>query len=88
MFQLFRSHVLDLITLRGAFKAALQAYASSGGGRTTALNLLSPGPLQTDAVYDAWGLSPNQIQSTSIISAASLGIPGTEKSKASTSSYL
>jgi hypothetical protein len=49
-------HVLDLISLHGAFKAALNVYASSGSGGLT-LNLLSPGPLQTDAVYDAWALS-------------------------------
>lgn len=49
-------HVLDVISLHGAFKAALKVYASSGSG-VLALNLLSPGPLQTDAVYDAWALS-------------------------------
>ena len=49
-------HVLDAISLRGAFKAALKVYASSESG-VLVLNLLSPGPLQTDAVYDAWALS-------------------------------
>ena len=49
-------HVLDETSLRGAFKGALKAYESSGPGILT-LNLLSPGRLQTDAVYDAWALS-------------------------------
>jgi hypothetical protein len=49
-------HVLDVLSLRGAFKSALKAHASGGSG-TLALNLLSPGPVQTDAVYDAWALS-------------------------------
>jgi hypothetical protein len=53
---LSRRHVLDVISLQGAFKAALKVYASGGSGNLT-LNLLSPGPLQTDAVYDAWALS-------------------------------
>jgi hypothetical protein len=43
-------------SLRGAFKGALKVYASGGPG-SLMLNLLSPGALQTDAVYDAWALS-------------------------------
>lgn len=49
-------HVLDVMSLRGAFKSALKAYASSGLG-SLALNLLSLEQFQTDAVYDAWALS-------------------------------
>jgi hypothetical protein len=48
--------VLDVISLRGAFRAAINAYAARGSESLT-LNLLSPGPLQIDAVYDAWALS-------------------------------
>lgn len=48
--------VLDEISIAGAFKAAINVYASGGSG-SLALNLLSPGPLQIDAVYDAWALS-------------------------------
>ncbi|MGH9764156.1 MAG: DUF4365 domain-containing protein [Blastocatellia bacterium] len=48
--------ILDVTSLRGAFKAAINAYVGDGSGGL-ALNLLSPGPLQTDAVYDAWALS-------------------------------
>lgn len=49
-------HVLDVASLRGAFKGALKTYEFGGPGILT-LNLLSPGRLQTDAVYDAWALS-------------------------------
>jgi hypothetical protein len=49
-------HCLDVLSLGGAFKSAVQAYAASGPGGLT-LNLLTPGRLQTDAVYDAWALS-------------------------------
>lgn len=49
-------HVLDVTSLRGAFQGALKAYEFRGHGILT-LNLLSPGRLQTDAVYDAWALS-------------------------------
>jgi len=49
-------HVLDEMSLRGAFKSALNVYASRGSGGLS-LNLLSPDPFQTDAVYDAWALS-------------------------------
>lgn len=47
---------LDESTLRGAFTNAVRAYATRG---TTdlVLNLLSPEPFQTGAVYDAWALS-------------------------------
>jgi hypothetical protein len=46
-------HTLDEMTLRGAFTNAVRAYAARG---TTdlVLNLLSPDPFQTGAVYDAW----------------------------------
>jgi len=47
---------LDELTLRGAFTNAVRAYGARG---TTdlALNLLSPDPFQTGAMYDAWALS-------------------------------
>ncbi len=47
---------LDELTLRGAFTSAVRAYAARG---TTdlVLNLLSPDPFQTGAMYDAWALS-------------------------------
>ncbi|MEQ1947239.1 MAG: DUF4365 domain-containing protein [Bryobacteraceae bacterium] len=49
-------HTLDELSLRGAFTAAVRTYAARG---TTdlVLNLLSPDPFQTGAVYDAWALS-------------------------------
>jgi hypothetical protein len=47
---------LDEMTLRGAFTNAVRAYGARG---TTdlVLNLLSPDPFQTGAMYDAWALS-------------------------------
>ena len=47
---------LDELTLRGAFANAVRAYGARG---TTdlVLNLLSPDPFQTGAMYDAWALS-------------------------------
>jgi hypothetical protein len=47
---------LDELTLRGAFTNAVRAYGVRG---TTdlVLNLLSPDPFQTGAMYDAWALS-------------------------------
>jgi hypothetical protein len=47
---------LDELTLRGAFTNAVRAYGARG---TTdlVLNLLSPDPFQTGAMYDAWALS-------------------------------
>lgn len=52
-------HTLDELTLRGAFTSAVRAYAARG---TTdlVLNLLSPDPFQTGAVYDAWALSRSE----------------------------
>lgn len=52
-------HTLDEISLRGAFTSAVRAYATRG---TTdlVLNLLSPEPFQTGAVYDAWALSRSE----------------------------
>jgi len=47
--------VLSRATLHGQFKTALQGYSSRGFG-ALALNLLIAGPLQGDAVYDAWAL--------------------------------
>jgi hypothetical protein len=47
--------ILDPIGLRTEVKAALTRYAAGGFGGLM-LNLLSPLPLQTDAVYDAWAL--------------------------------
>jgi hypothetical protein len=49
-------HTLDEMTLRGSFTNAVRAYGAHG---TTdlVLNLLSPDPFQTVAVYDAWALS-------------------------------
>jgi hypothetical protein len=49
-------HTLDQQSLRGAFTNAVRAYVARGAGDLT-LNLLSPDPFQTDAVYDAWALS-------------------------------
>lgn len=48
--------ILDEVTLRGAFTNAVRSYVSRG---TTdlVLNLLSPDPFQTGAMYDAWALS-------------------------------
>jgi hypothetical protein len=47
---------LDELTLGGAFTNAVRAYGARG---TTdlVLNLLSPDPFQTGAMYDAWALS-------------------------------
>ncbi len=47
---------LDELTLRGAFTNAVRSYGARG---TTdlVLNLLSPDPFQTGAMYDAWALS-------------------------------
>jgi hypothetical protein len=53
-------HVLDAVTLHGAFKAALRAYEAGKAGRLT-LNLLSPGALQIGAIYDAWALSRSTV---------------------------
>lgn len=47
---------LDQLSLRGAFTNAVRAYVARGAGDLT-LNLLSPDPFQTGAVYDAWALS-------------------------------
>jgi hypothetical protein len=47
---------LDELSLRGAFTNAVRAYAARGAGDLT-LDLLSPDPFQTAAVYDAWALS-------------------------------
>lgn len=49
-------HTLDHLSLRGAFTNAVRAYVARGAGDLT-LNLLSPDPFQTGAVYDAWALS-------------------------------
>jgi hypothetical protein len=49
-----RSMVLTEDSLRREFAAAIAEYTSSFG--TVALNLLAEGPLQTDALYDAWAL--------------------------------
>jgi hypothetical protein len=49
-------HTLDELSLRGAFTNAVRVYAARGAGDLT-LNLLSPDPFQTGAVYDAWALS-------------------------------
>jgi hypothetical protein len=51
-----RHATLDEISLRDEFKAALKKYAAAGFFGRLTLNLLAPGPLQTDAVYDAWAL--------------------------------
>jgi hypothetical protein len=51
-----RRRSLDALSLRGAFTNAVRAYAARGTGDLT-LNLLSPDPFQTGAVYDAWALS-------------------------------
>ncbi len=52
-------HTLDDMTLRGSFTNAVRAYGARG---TTdlVLNLLSPDPFQTIAVYDAWALSRSE----------------------------
>ncbi len=50
-----RGNVLDEVCLRTDFKAATARYAAGGFGGLM-LSLLSPEPLQTDAVYDAWAL--------------------------------
>jgi hypothetical protein len=49
-------HTLDQQSLRGAFTNAARAYVARGADDLT-LNLLSPDPFQTGAVYDAWALS-------------------------------
>jgi hypothetical protein len=49
------SDVLNDVSLRREFKAALAVYAAGGFG-ALALNLLSAGPLQVGSVYDAWAL--------------------------------
>lgn len=49
-------HTLDQLSVRGAFTNAVRAYVARGAGDLT-LNLLSPDPFQTGAVYDAWALS-------------------------------
>jgi hypothetical protein len=45
--------------LRGAFTNAVRAYAARGTTELV-LNLLSPDPFQTGAVYDAWALSRSE----------------------------
>ena len=50
-----RERVLDQYTLRGEFRVALASYSPAGLGSLT-FNLLSPGPRQIDAVFDAWAL--------------------------------
>jgi Domain of unknown function (DUF4365) len=52
-------HTLDEMTLRGAFTNAVRAYAARGTTELV-LNLLSPDPFQTGAVYDAWALSRSE----------------------------
>jgi hypothetical protein len=47
--------VLDELTLRREFRTALAAYTANGLGSLT-FNLLTPGPRQLDAVFDAWAL--------------------------------
>jgi hypothetical protein len=47
-----RENVLDRHSLRGEFRATLAAYSADG----LTLNLLTPGPRQVDAVFDAWAL--------------------------------
>ena len=49
-------HTLDELTLRGAFTAAVRTYVARGASDLV-LNLLSPDPFQTGAVYDAWALA-------------------------------
>lgn len=49
-------NTLDDMTLRGAFTNAVRVYAARGA-TDLVLNLLSPEPFQTDAMYDAWALS-------------------------------
>jgi hypothetical protein len=53
------SQTLDVLSLGGAFTNAVRAYGKRG---TTdlVLNLLSPEPFQTGAVYDAWALSRSE----------------------------
>jgi hypothetical protein len=50
-----RDAVLNEGSLRAEFKAALAGYAAGGFG-TLMLNLITAGPLQMSAVYDAWAL--------------------------------
>lgn len=50
-----RENILDELSLRGEFRAALAAYTASGLGSLT-FNLLASGPRQLDAVFDAWAL--------------------------------
>jgi hypothetical protein len=52
-------HSLDALSVAGAFTNAVRAYAARGAGDLT-LNLLSPDPFQTGAVYDAWALSRSE----------------------------
>jgi hypothetical protein len=47
---------LDALTLRGALTNAVRAYGARGA-TDLVLNLLSPDPFQTGAMYDAWALS-------------------------------
>ncbi len=63
---LSRDSVLDQISLYGKFRAALAEYAAGGFGAIT-LNLLSAGPLQTDAVYDAWALGRHDVKYLAIV---------------------
>jgi hypothetical protein len=51
-----RRHTLDELSLRGAFTNAVRAY-DRRGTTDLVLNLLSPDPFQTGAMYDAWALS-------------------------------
>lgn len=51
-----RWQTLDHLSLHGAFKSAVAAYATTGATGLT-FNLLTPGALQAGAVYDAWALS-------------------------------
>jgi hypothetical protein len=47
-----RESILDRHSLRQEFRSALAAYSADG----LTLNLLTPGPRQVDAVFDAWAL--------------------------------
>jgi hypothetical protein len=52
-------HTLDALTLCGAFTNAVRAY-DARGTTDLVLNLVSPDPFQTSAVYDAWALSRSE----------------------------
>jgi len=73
--------VLNDVSLRRKFKAALAVYAAGGLG-TLAGNLLSDGPWQVDSVYDAWALGRFDVKYLLMLRRLILDLRGTALVKA------